>query len=143
MGNQEKFAALREFNLPIGQYAITASGPLGIRNLREIQDIDLIVTPKLWDSLAEKYGVTDTGSVKKIVFPGQLIEAFKEGSFYFDSEDPNAPTVAERISDAEIIEGLPFDSLKHVLYFKHKLSRDKDLKDILLIETYLKEILDK
>ncbi len=136
MNNQEKFAILKGLNLPTNEYAITASGPLGIRNLREINDVDIIVTPKLWDSLASKYGVTDTGSVKKIIL-NEMIETFCEDSFYTDQKDPNAPTVAERISQREIIAELPFDSLENVLHYKRKLRRAKDLSDIFLIERFL------
>lgn len=137
--NQKKFDYLREWHLPIGQYAITASGPLGIRNLREIGDIDLIVTSELWNYLAAKFGVTDKDGVQKIVFPGNIIEAFREGSFYSKPNDPDMPTVAERISQAEIIEGLPFESLENTLYFKRKMGRDKDLQDIALVEDWIKE----
>ena len=135
--NQQKFEILRQLNLPLGRYAISASGPLGIRNLRDIADIDLIVAPDLWEALARQYGIINTGNVIKIVFPGGLIEAFREGSFYADP-DPDAPTVAERISSAEIIEGLPFVSLEHILYHKRRIAREKDLKDIFLIEEFLK-----
>lgn len=136
--NEEKFSALREFNLPTNQYAITGSGPLGIRNLKAIGDIDIIVTPKLWAALAEKYGIIDENGVKKIVFPGGVVEAFYEGSFYIALADDLAPTMDSRIKNAEIIEGLPFDSLENVLYYKRKDGREKDLKDILLIEKWMK-----
>ena len=46
--------------------------------------------------------------------------------------------MAEIIAQAEIIEGLPFESLEHVIYFKGKAKRDKDLKDIFLIEEWQK-----
>ena len=136
--NQEKFSVLTGFQLPIDQYAITGSGPLGIRNLKAIGDIDIIVTPQLWTTLAEKYGVTDENGVRKIVFPGGVVEAFAEGSFYTAPADPQAPTIASRIKDAEIIDGLPFDSIENVLYYKHKDTREKDLKDILLIEQWMR-----
>lgn len=136
--NGEKLAAIRALNLPLGQYAIISSGPLGIRNLREIGDIDIIVLPELWDALAAKYSVTDMDGVKKIVFPGNIVEAFREGSFYTKPKYPDAPTEEERIAQAEVIEGLPFETLEHVLYFKGKMGREKDLKDIAIIETYLK-----
>lgn len=45
--------------------------------------------------------------------------------------------MAERIAEAEIIEGLPFDSLENVLLYKRKQNRDKDLHDIQLIESHL------
>lgn len=136
--NQEKFSALRAFQLPIDQYAITGSGPLGIRNLKAIGDIDIIVTPKLWTTLAEKYGVIDENGVRKIVFPGGVIEAFGDDSFYAAPADPQAPTTTSRIKNSEIIDGLPFDSIKNVLYYKRKDAREKDLKDILLIEKWMR-----
>ncbi|CCB89426.1 GNAT family N-acetyltransferase [Simkania negevensis] len=137
MKNKKKFLALKQLDLPVDQYAITASGPLGIRNLRDINDIDIIVTQGLWDTLAARYGVTDTGSIKKITLLDGVIEAFQEGSFYTAPMDANAPTIDERISKAEIIDGLPFDSLDRILYYKRKLGREKDLRDIFLIEHFL------
>jgi hypothetical protein len=136
--NQEKFSALKSFNLPIDQYAITGSGPLGIRNLKEIGDIDIIVTIELWDDLAAKYGITEENGVKKIVLPGGIIEAFQEGSFSTAAVDRKAPTIASSIAKAEIIDGLPFDAIENILYYKRKEAREKDLKDILLIEEWMR-----
>lgn len=134
MKNKEKFDHLRTFKLPLGQYAIISSGPLGIRNLREIQDIDLIVAPRLWDPLAAQFGIVEEEGIKKIRFPGDIVEAFSAGSF---ADNPaGAPSLAERIAQAEIIEGLPFESLEHVLFFKRYWGREKDLKDIQLIEAW-------
>lgn len=133
--NKEKFDHLRSFQLPLGQYAIISSGPMGIRNLREIKDIDLIVAPQLWDTLAAKFGIVDEDGVRKIRFPGGIVEAFTEGSF---ADTPKgAPTLSERIASAEIIDSLPFESLQHVLFFKRYWGRKKDLIDIQLIETWL------
>lgn len=137
--NQEKFSALRRFQLPIDQYAIIGSGPLGIRNLKAIGDIDIIVTPKLWATLAERYAITDENGVRKIVLLEGVVEAFGDGSFYTAAADPHAPTMASRIKDAEIIDGLPFDSIENVLYYKCKDTREKDLKDILLIEQWMRQ----
>ena len=136
--NHQKFEILQQLNLPLGQYAVTGSGPLGIRNLRPVGDIDLIVSPKLKNELIAKYGMTDDGKVKKVVFPQGNMEAFWEGSFYTQPKDPQTPTVADIISRAEIIEGLAFASLEDILYFKRKMNRDKDLKDIVLIEEWQK-----
>ncbi len=137
--NKEKFDLLRSYNFPIGHYAIAASGPMGIRNLREINDIDLIVSPELWDVLADQFGVTDENGVKKIVLPGKAIEAVREGSFYSKPAESGMPTVEERIRKAEIIEGLPFDSLENTLYFKKLMGREKDLRDISIIENWLRQ----
>lgn len=135
--NEQKFSHLREFNLPGSQYAITGSGALGIRNLREIGDIDIIVTPELWDILEHKFGVTEEGCIKKIVFPGGVIEAFGIHSYANKEEKDNCPSFLKRISTAEIIDGLPFERLEYVRYYKSQMGREKDLVDISLIDHYL------
>ncbi|MDD2548448.1 MAG: hypothetical protein PHO04_03170, partial [Candidatus Pacebacteria bacterium] len=47
--NKQLFRNLRELNLPLGEYVVFGSGPMGIRNLRDMHDIDLIVTQDLFD----------------------------------------------------------------------------------------------
>ena len=110
---------------------------MGIRNLKEIGDVDLIVSEELWSQLSLKYGVVDEKGVKKIVFPREEIEVFHQGSFYTEPFDPEVPTYAWRIAHAEIFEGLPFDPLEVILYYKKKQRREKDLKDIELIERWM------
>lgn len=129
MNNETRFKKLKELNLPIDQYAIIGSGPLGIRNLREIGDIDLVVTPKLQSLLAKKYPIFD----KKIIFPKMDIEAFWEDSF-----DAPILSVETIMQNAEIIDELPFISLEHLLIFKKTMHRAKDLEDIHLIEEWQK-----
>ncbi len=126
--NEKLFDAIRELNLPIDQYAITGSGPIGIRNLREIGDLDIIVTKELWDTLSKEYPIAKQEGVQKLQFPSGVVEALKEYPL-----EEGGPTNDERIAQAEIIEGLPFESLEHVLYFKNKMGRDKDQGDIQLI----------
>jgi len=137
--NQQKFSEIKKLNLPLGQYAITGSGALGIRNLREIGDIDIIVDLELWNTLAKKYGVIDENGIKKIVFLNGLIEAFQEDSFYTMKKDHSVPSITARINQADIIQGLPFESLEHVLYFKRTMGREKDLNDVLMIEAWQKD----
>lgn len=132
--NKKKFESIKKLNLPKGEYAITGSGPLGIRNLKEINDIDIIVTSKLWDELVLKYGDVDQNNVKKIVILDSLIEIFYEDSFYNIPKEKDHLRVDQRIFESEIIEDLPFESLKNTLYYKYKMGREKDLKDINLIE---------
>jgi hypothetical protein len=140
--NRQMFQHIKALNLPSGQYAITGSGPLGIRQLREIGDVDIIVSAELWDVLAAHYGVINENGIKRIVFPDGIVEVLREGSFYMQNNDPNVLTVAKRIAQAEMIDGLPFESLDHILYFKRKMGREKDLNDILIIEAWKKEHLE-
>lgn len=132
--NEQKFDLVRELKLPLGQYAITWSGPLGIRNLRKIHDIDLIVTAELWDQLAPTYSVKQDTGVRRIVLFDGLIEIFCDD---WMQSPPTDKVINARIAQAEIIDGLPFEPLNTIVFFKSKLGRDKDLQDIALIEEYL------
>ena len=66
----------------------------------------------------------------------QDIEILGEGSFY-GSRGTAQPSVAEQIAQADIIDGLPFVSLRHVLYFKREMKRPKDEQDIAALERLL------
>ena len=54
MGNKELFQKVKDFRLPIGEYALFGSAPLGIRRLKECLDIDVIVTEDLWNECKNK-----------------------------------------------------------------------------------------
>jgi Ser-tRNA(Ala) deacylase AlaX len=136
--NQKHFDIVKKLNLPLGHYAIAGSGPLGIRGLRKMNDIDIIVSLDLRDKLAEKYSITDTGRVKKMVIPGKEIEILWQGAFYQHLPDETIPSVGAMIERAEIIEGLPFITLEDVLCFKRITNRLKDQEDIKLIENWQK-----
>ncbi len=133
--NDAKFQLVRDLNLPLGRYAITSSGPLGVREIREIGDIDLIVDNDLWDELADAYPATEKHGVTVIRISPD-IEVIGLGS----SDEPGEagqPSVAEQIAQADIIGGLPFVNLRHVLYFKRQMNREKDQPDIAALERLL------
>ena len=119
----------------MGQYAITSSGPLGVREVREIGDIDLVVDDDLWNELASAYPIIQEQGITKIRISPD-IEILGEGSLFVSGET-GQPSVAEQIAQADIIDGLPFSSLRHVLYFKRKMKRKKDEQDIAALERLL------
>jgi hypothetical protein len=133
--NDAKFQLVRDLNLSHGQYAITSSGPLGVREIREIGDIDLIVDDALWNELATAYPATQKDGVA-IIRISPDIEVLGVGAFD-DSREEGQPSVAEQIAQADIIDGLPFVSLPHVLYFKRQMNREKDQRDIAVLERLL------
>lgn len=120
--NSPKFDIVKALNLPIGQYAITASGPLGLRDLRLISDIDIIVDSKLWAQLSENYKTVQDHGDKKLV-SDNLIDII--GSESILNPVSGAPTIAEQIASAEYIEGLAFVCLEYVLFFKERMGREK------------------
>lgn len=135
--NKPKFDLVRQLNLPISHYAITSSGPLGIRGIRLINDIDIVVDDKLWAVLEDEYGKITEGVITKISLSKRQIEILGKGSFW-NNYKPEDPSINQQIEQAELIEGLPFVKLEYVLYFKRQLGRDKDLEDVTLINRYLK-----
>lgn len=138
--NWAKFDIAKELGLPLGHWAITSSGPIGARGLREISDVDIIVDDQLWAELAAKYGTKRETGLLKINVPNELFDITGTATWADEaSASPgSSPTIEEQIKSADIIKGLPFVNLQHTIYFKRLLGRDKDKKDIEMIEEYLK-----
>jgi hypothetical protein len=128
MANDAKFDEVRALGLSPGQYVITASGPMGIRGIRDIDDVDLLVVDALFDELAKRY--PSDGSRIRI---SPTIEAFSEYAF---PSDPSVPGLAEQVAHAELIDGLPFVRLEDLIKLKTAQGREKDLRDIDLIRAW-------
>lgn len=137
--NQPMFEAARELDLPLGHWAITSSGPMGIRGIRPINDIDIIVDRTLWDELEAKYGLKYVDGRPKINVPGDMFDINGYATYpEAEDTDPEKPSMEQQIKEADIIDGLPFVALRYTIYFKRQQGREKDLKDIGLIEEYLR-----
>lgn len=135
--NQEKFSSLRELNLPAAHYAITGSGLLGVKNLRAINDIDIIVTEELWEQVSNEHGTTIIDGIERVVFPGGVVEAFRDTSFF--KNDP-PPPITHRIAHAEMIDGLPFERAENIIHYKKLMGREKDLADVQLLEGMKRQV---
>lgn len=112
---------LLALNLPTDQYAVFGSGPLAVRGWRENDDIDIVVSQKLWQELIKQYSPTSPISIKL-----DKIEIFNDWRPWFDSTE-------ELIGSAELIDGIRYVNLDNVLKWKQAMGREKDLKDIKLI----------
>jgi len=121
-----KLQKLDDLKLPKDSYAITGSGPLAIRDIREADDIDVLVKGNLWEKLKNSYVPYDEKHIK--------IENIEIWSDFINL----TPILDKVINDAEIIEGYPFVSLNYTISWKKYLGREKDLQDIFLIEEYKK-----
>jgi len=121
------FSELKELNFSENEFAVFGSGPLAIRGIRESNDVDIIVKEKLWNKLAKKYKIQN----KNCIQIGSL-EIYRDWLPWFDD-------VNKLIDDADIFENVLFVKLKSVLDWKKKFGREKDKKDVLLIEKYLSD----
>lgn len=118
---------LKKLNLPLKEYAIFGSGPLDIRKIRESNDLDIVVKKSLWNKLIKKY----TSKTDYLIQIGDI--------GVYRTWPPWRENIDELIDDCEIIEGFPFIKLKYVLIWKKHINRDKDKKDVKLIENYLQK----
>jgi hypothetical protein len=126
---------LKELQFPIGKYAIFGSGPMSVRGLRDSRDLDLIVSGDIFSRLKGsgewKYKTFDR-EVRNI----EMLE--KDEIELYKSWGPGEWDVDKLIKESEIIDGIPFVRLKEVLKWKKISDRNKDRKDIKIIEGYLK-----
>lgn len=134
MSNTELFKRVKELNLPIGKYALFGSAPLGIRNLKDCHDVDIIVTEELWNEYKNKYGwelKEMPNKFKDVYLYNSDIELWKKwraGNW----------NIENLIRDAEIIDGLSFVKLEEMIKWKKMNGREKDLKDVEVAENYIR-----
>lgn len=130
--NQELFKRVKELNLPIGEYAIFGSGPMGIRNLREMHDIDIIVSDRIFNEYSNKQG----WKIKEIYGYRDWLKndnlEIEMGRDWHEGWD-----VEGMIREAEIIDGLLFVKLEYLIEWKKFYGSEKDLKDVEIIENFL------
>ncbi len=129
------FKEVRDLNLPLGQYIVVGSGTMEALGIRKSKDIDLVVTEDLYKEFEKKGWEKKQVSENRFGIKQGKYEMFKD--FVCGNYRPDA---AELINNAQIINGLPFLPLEELLKFKKELGREKDLKDIELIEEYLKQV---
>ena len=127
----ELLQQVRKLGLPTGSFAVFGSGPMAAAGLRDVNDLDLIVTPDLWADLAVKYPVSDLPD------DGHLIEI---GDIeIYDSWSPPMGDLTKLIEGANVIEGIRFVRLEVVERWKQKRNKEKDRNDLRLLEEHLRQ----
>ena len=125
---------LKKLDLPEGQFVVVGSGPMGTRGIRESQDLDVIVTATLWDDLIKKYPTVNKGGIDYIVLEND-IEIIDPVTGIFSNS--SVVPVEEIFEKADLFDGIKFINLDNLKKIKAKMARDKDLRDIELIDIYL------
>ena len=123
----------KKLNLPDGDYVIYGSGPLGIRGIRKIHDLDVVVKDSLYLKLIKKYKKFERKDKEKRFIKLGKIEIIPASSSLIKN-------IEEIIKRADIINGLRFVKLEDLIRWKKKMGRPKDFKDIKLIKNYLKTL---
>ena len=122
----EVFELLRSLDLPHGDYAIFGSGPLIVRGVIEpSNDVDVLARGAAWDRalrLGELEYLPEHGVEIVTCFEGAITIGTEWAIGDFD--------VDELIDSAEIIDGLPFVRLEHVIAYKTIAARPKDVEHL-------------
>ena len=114
---------------------VVGSGAMAARGIRDAGDVDVLVTQDVFDSLERggDWRLEIRSDGQKVIKRGicEICTDFTCGRYQPDS--------GEMIQNADIINGIPFMKLDELVKFKTELGREKDLKDIELIQNYLKK----
>lgn len=122
--------ALCALGLPVADFAVFGSGPLMARGLRDSADFDVVARGAAWRRALELGQPEAAGSGgQKISLSGNID--------VFDSWGPGEWDVDALINEADVIADIRFVRLAEVRRWKERLGRDKDQRDLTLIDSYV------
>jgi hypothetical protein len=125
----------RNMNLPLGKYAVSGSGPLAIRGIRDTKDLDLIVTPDIYSHYKKQREWKLRFAYGNFFLRNGNIEMWKKIGFWKDIVN-----IRKLIERAELINGMPFVNLQDFIYWKKRTFRNKDKRDVKLAQDWLRKI---
>lgn len=123
---------VKKLDLPPGQYVVVSSGVLDVLGIREAQDIDIAVTPELFEKLHASGEWQEITKYNKLFLQKDNFDIIRRLDW-----EAYPTTVHEAIASATMKDGVPFMNLHELKKFKTALGRDKDFADIVLIDRYL------
>jgi len=128
----ELFDLLRSMALPAGQYAVFGSGPLLAKGIIDsVTDLDVICLGPAWEHAC------GFGDLVPVEGTDVMIVSTHEGAITFGrSWAYGSVDLADLIATAEMIDGLPFVRMEHVVEYKTIAGRPKDLAHLALIERH-------
>ena len=124
------FDSVRSLGLPDADYAVFGSGPLIVRGIIDAtNDLDVVSRGGAWKKACE-LGEMVTLEEHRVNVVSFLDGAITIGtSWAYGNVD-----VDELIDTADIIDGLPFARLEHVVKYKRIAWRSKDLEHLRLLK---------
>jgi len=126
------FEKVKELNLPFGKYVVVSSGTLDVLGIRPASDIDIAVTKDLHEELRKDGTWREEELYGKIFLQKDIYTIIPQLDW-----DKYKTTTEEAINSALVIEDIPFMNLEELLKFKKAQNREKDMKDIKLLEEML------
>jgi len=139
-------AELLSLGLPSNDFAVFGSAPLaasGLIDFSNVTDLDLVARSSAWEKAKALSDIPPKETDLKF---GDFLGFFKKESGFdiqiYTGWPDGSWDVNQLINDAKIIKGIRFVNLKDVLKWKRekikRISKQKDLDQIKLLEEYLK-----
>jgi hypothetical protein len=126
---------IKDLNLPMGQYVVFGSAVMEVHGIRPAKDIDIVIDQGLYQELKRR-GWRRKWNFKRVLTCKALQFENNEAFTNLYWKDYRI-TTGELINNAELIDGVPFMSIQDYLLYKKHLPREKDKKDVILLENYL------
>lgn len=123
---------IRALALPADQFIVAGSGVLDVFGLRESRDIDLIVSSELFTELR------DRGWKRFTEHDEQVLKYGDAEAWLSLPVNGTLKTYEELLPEGVQIEEATFVSPRFLLEWKQYEKRPKDIKDIALLEEYLR-----
>ena len=123
---EERLKELKKLKLPADKFAVFGNGPLSVRGLKEAIDLHIIVKKDIWNALDRKFMARNNYGA--IILGG--IEVVRDMLPWFDDLD-------ELIDSADIIDGIRYVKLEHVLKWKKEMNKEKYRSDIKIIGDFM------
>lgn len=124
-----KIEILKELNLRKGGYAVHGSGPMAVRKIRDVKDLDVLVTLGTMAELGVRLCDTPTDAEHGMTLKHRGIEFL---------DKLNYGNAADVISRAEEIDGVMYATLQDVSNWKICMGRPKDVVDVNTIDVFLR-----
>ena len=117
---------IAELGLPKNSYVIVGSGILSALGIRDSSDIDLVVTQEAFQYIKQLGWEQDTWG-EKVVFKKDVFDI---------GNDWYGKSAEELLRHAQVVDDVPYLSLDDVYEWKKKKGREKDVRDLKLIDAY-------
>lgn len=131
MAHRSIIDRVRALDLPDGEYIVIGSGVMDALGLRESQDVDLVVSERLFGELRQRGWREDVehGQPKLMHDEAEAWTtwSFRGGDMMLDGLNTHV----------SVIEGIAFVSPQFLLAWKKDADRTKDRPDVKLLEEYL------
>ena len=128
MTKEEIIAKTKALHFPKDSYIVFGSCPLAVAGIREANDIDLLVSERLFAELKNAGWQELSKSPGDTPLTHDIFEAHHHWDF-----SSYSPTLHHLLETATVIDNIPFASLEEVRKRKISSGRPKDLADIALI----------